>query len=71
MDTDTVDMEATLDKVTLDSSQRCDRCGAQARVQVFFGNGMDLLFCNHHRVEYSKKLEQVALTIRESDESLD
>lgn len=71
MKTDTVGMEATLEKVSLDASQRCDRCGAQARVQVFFDNGFDLLFCSHHRTEYNKKLEQVALTIRESDATLD
>jgi hypothetical protein len=31
----------------LTSNDRCDQCGAQAYVQVFFGES-DLLFCAHH-----------------------
>jgi hypothetical protein len=31
----------------LTNADRCDRCGAQARVRVVFTLG-DLLFCAHH-----------------------
>jgi hypothetical protein len=64
MDTDTVGMETTLVEVEFSTADRCDRCGAQAHVQVFLPSGLDLLFCNHHGTEHAKKLEQVALTIR-------
>lgn len=31
----------------MDATQRCDRCGAQARVMVMF-EASELIFCNHH-----------------------
>lgn len=37
---------------TLNTTHRCDRCGAQAYVEVFLKSGTagkrDLLFCGHH-----------------------
>jgi hypothetical protein len=33
---------------TLNSTHRCDRCGAQAYLRVYLTNGFDLLFCGHH-----------------------
>lgn len=35
-------------KYTLNSTHRCDRCGAQAYLRVYLTNGLDLLFCGHH-----------------------
>ena len=70
MNTDTVDMETTLEEVKFTTADRCDRCGAQAHSQVVFDTGHDLLFCNHHKAEYIKKLEQVALTIRSDADSI-
>jgi hypothetical protein len=32
---------------TLNALDRCDRCGAQARVRYDL-NGLELLFCGHH-----------------------
>lgn len=31
----------------MDATQRCDRCGAQARVMVLM-EASELCFCNHH-----------------------
>jgi hypothetical protein len=33
---------------TLTSTDRCDRCTAQAYVRVVLPGGSDLLFCGHH-----------------------
>jgi hypothetical protein len=45
---------------TLTASDRCDRCGAQARVRVVLATG-DLLFCAHHAKAYEDKLRPAAV----------
>jgi hypothetical protein len=45
---------------TLTASDRCDRCGAQARVRVVLATG-DLLFCAHHAKAYGDKLKASAV----------
>jgi hypothetical protein len=45
---------------TLTNADRCDRCGAQARVRVVLTSG-DLLFCAHHGKAYEPKLRDTAL----------
>ena len=45
---------------TLTASDRCDRCGAQARVRVVLAAG-DLLFCAHHAKAYDAKLRATAV----------
>jgi hypothetical protein len=45
---------------TLTNADRCDRCGAQARVRVVLGSG-DLLFCAHHAKAYEDKLRDTAV----------
>ena len=45
---------------TLNTSDRCDRCGAQARVRVVLVSG-DLLFCAHHAKAYENKLRATAV----------
>ena len=45
---------------TLTAADRCDRCGAQARVRVVLVTG-DLLFCAHHAKAYDDKLRATAL----------
>jgi hypothetical protein len=46
--------------VSLTASDRCDRCGAQARVRVTLPAG-DLLFCAHHAKEHESRLRAIAL----------
>lgn len=48
---------------TLTSSDRCDRCGAQAYVRVVLISGGDLLFCLHHFTEHSETLRPKAAEI--------
>ncbi|HIW28752.1 MAG TPA: hypothetical protein H9987_01900 [Candidatus Luteococcus avicola] len=50
---------------TLDASDRCDRCGAQAYLRVVMSSGGELLFCAHHARAHSDKLKQVALKIQD------
>jgi hypothetical protein len=45
---------------TLTAADRCDRCGAQARVRVVLSAG-DLLFCAHHAKTYEDGLRLQAL----------
>lgn len=45
---------------TLSAADRCDRCGAQARVRVVLSTG-DLIFCAHHAKAYEGKLRAAAL----------
>jgi hypothetical protein len=45
---------------TLTAVDRCDRCGAQARVRVVLATG-DLLFCAHHAKAYEDKLRASAV----------
>lgn len=44
----------------LTAADRCDRCGAQARVRVELASG-ELLFCAHHAKEYEPTLRDRAL----------
>lgn len=50
---------------TLDASDRCDRCGAQAYLRVTLNSGGQLLFCAHHGRAHQDKLQQVALKIQD------
>ena len=45
---------------SLTAADRCDRCGAQARVRVVLATG-DLLFCAHHAKAYEDKLRPTAV----------
>ncbi len=45
---------------TLTNADRCDRCGAQARVRVVLASG-DLLFCAHHAKAFEPTLRERAL----------
>lgn len=53
-------VSTTAPSPTLSAADRCDRCGAQARVRVVLGSG-DLLFCAHHAKAYEDKLKPAAV----------
>ena len=42
---------------------RCDRCGADARVRVVFSSGVELQFCGHHGRQFRERLLQVATLV--------
>jgi hypothetical protein len=43
--------------------ERCDRCGAAAKVRAVLPRGGDLVFCQHHANQYQAELEKVAMVI--------
>ena len=53
----------TLTRPQLTLADRCDRCGAAAKVRAVLPKGGELLFCGHHAHEYSAKLEELAASI--------
>ena len=55
---------------SLDASDRCDRCGAQAYLRVTLVTGGELLFCAHHARAHSDKLKQVALRMQDETDRL-
>ncbi|WP_203566577.1 DUF7455 domain-containing protein [Aestuariimicrobium ganziense] len=59
-----------LDDRTLDTTDRCDRCGAQAYLRVILASGGELLFCAHHARAHEDKLRQVALKIQDETGSV-
>jgi hypothetical protein len=52
---------------TLTAFDRCDRCGARAKVQVFLICGGELLFCGHHGREHHAALAEQGADIRLAD----
>lgn len=60
-----VETEATLPPM-FNSLDRCDRCGAQAKLRAVLRHGV-LLFCGHHGHEYARKLEDVGAIIESED----
>jgi len=62
--------ETLASPAALTAADRCDRCGAAARVRALLPTGGELLFCNHHAKEHGARLEQLAAVIHRSrDES--
>jgi len=56
-------MATTLTAPALSSTDRCDRCNAQAYVRVVLPGGTDLLFCGHHWNRHEDALRPQALEI--------
>ncbi|MDQ1650968.1 MAG: hypothetical protein QOI35_168 [Cryptosporangiaceae bacterium] len=50
------------------AGERCDRCGAAAKVRAVMPGGGDLVFCGHHANKYAAKLEKLAVTFARSDD---
>lgn len=61
---------STAELLRLSAVDRCDRCGAQAYVQVELDAGGELLFCAHHARQHVDKLREVALLIHDDTNCL-
>ena len=48
-------------------TERCDRCGAAARLNVTLANGGELAFCGHHGNKHAVELVRRAVRIRVED----
>lgn len=53
-------MDATLTSPTLTRLDRCDRCGAAAKVRAVLASGRELLFCAHHARRHAPRLRELA-----------
>ena len=64
-------MTATLLSAAADltSSDRCDRCGAQAFFRAVLTAG-ELLFCAHHGRAYAVRLGEVALEVQDGSSAI-
>lgn len=59
-------MNATLTSPELTRADRCDRCGAAARVRAKLASGAELLFCQHHANKHQAKLAEQAAVLEVS-----
>ena len=64
-------MNATLTGPELTRADRCDRCGAAARVRAKLPAGGELLFCQHHAKQHEAKLAELAAVLEVSAEPLE
>jgi hypothetical protein len=53
----------------LTAEDRCDHCGAAAKVIATFIAG-ELMFCGHHAKEFRLKLKNQSLSVYDPDEML-
>lgn len=58
-------MNATLTSPELTRADRCDRCGAAARVRAKLPSGAEL-FCQHHANEHEAKLTEMSAVLEVS-----
>ena len=59
-------MNAMLTSPTLTRADRCDRCGAAARVRAMLPSGAELLFCQHHANQHEAKLIELSAVLEVS-----
>jgi major membrane immunogen (membrane-anchored lipoprotein) len=69
MRTTRVDVAGTIPPRLLSDYDRCDRCGAQAYVQVTLHSGQ-LLFCAHHYQEHETRLRPIATAVLDERDRL-
>ncbi len=46
-------------EIALELDERCDRCGASAKITVTLASGGELAFCGHHGNRYAGELLSV------------
>ncbi|MFP5020377.1 DUF7455 domain-containing protein [Pseudonocardia phyllosphaerae] len=58
----------TLTRPELTLADRCDRCGAAAKVRAILPSGGELLFCNHHGRAHADKLREAGVEVEQGAE---
>jgi hypothetical protein len=58
-------MTTALARPELTAADRCDRCGAAARVRAVLASGGELLFCQHHAREHESRLREIAAELQQ------
>ena len=54
----------TLTRPALTAADRCDRCGAAAKVRAVLPKGGELLFCGHHARAHADKLRELDVELQ-------
>lgn len=62
-------MPDTLTRPELTAADRCDRCGAAAKLRAVLPSGGELLFCGHHAREYKNGLTGVDAELQSDEET--
>jgi hypothetical protein len=57
-------MPGTLARPALTTADRCDRCGAAAKVRAVLPSGGELLFCGHHARAHETKLRELSVDMQ-------
>lgn len=57
-------MPETLVRPDLTAADRCDRCGAAAKVRAVLPSGGELLFCGHHARAHETKLRELSVDLQ-------
>lgn len=57
-------MTTSTTPAALTALDRCDRCGAAAKLRAVLATGGELLFCGHHARKYSARLVEVAASVQ-------
>jgi hypothetical protein len=55
---------------SLTAADRCDRCGAAAKVRAVLPSGGELLFCGHHARKHQDRLKELEASIQQGQEEL-
>ncbi|MHA6799083.1 DUF7455 domain-containing protein [Bounagaea algeriensis] len=63
-------MPQTLTRPELTAADRCDRCGAAAKLRAVLPSGGELLFCGHHAREYEDGLRQAEADIAQDERAV-
>ena len=63
-------MPGTLTSPQLTAADRCDRCGAGARVRAVLPTGGELLFCGHHATEHADRRREMNAVVSESEPAI-
>lgn len=58
-------MTTALTRPDLTASDRCDRCGAAAKVRAVLPTGGELMFCSHHARQHETKLAELKAEIQQ------
>lgn len=56
----------TRDVSLMTAADRCDRCGAGAKVLAVLNSGGELLFCGHHARKHREVLDGMAVWIEDN-----
>ncbi len=61
-------MPGTLTRPELTAADRCDRCGAAAKLRALLPSGGELLFCGHHAREFEPRLREMAAELQTDED---